>query len=463
MTLWSSPKKDDDEGTSRVKHIRRRHQLVTTPDWFYVHAPETLRQYIRPSTTQKYCSPAYRTLLLLRGEPILAAKELIFAHCQLLAEIYTYPSKRNEQQAVELREIQSSEGHLRPTSSWSTLSAHSTNSFEPTNGHTQPISRGPTTNTDSHRGPHYTSEPGDRVKPEDRVNFSLANRTKWFDRMGHMQNKSMRYLSHEVVAACVVMISQQLCGINVLIFYSATIFTHKDQKTGRCPESSNPLFLCWGIGLTNFIFAFPAYRWIETMGRKWLLLATLPLLSILIAAAAASYEAPEGIPQQALVGIFVYLFTAVYSFGMGPVPFTYTAEIFPLEHRIIGMSLGVSVSFLGAGILAFFVPIIPNGSILLGIFAGLNLCAFVAIWKFVPETIGAATDNDTHMTALDLSQLFYIFKRPNSSHRMYMSEVYFAYFWGSIWKILTFKDFKAPEPFYQWNLHLDRRNPHQTS
>jgi MFS family permease len=148
---------------------------------------------------------------------------------------------------------------------------------------------------------------------------------------------------------------------------------------------------------------------------------------------------------------------------MGPVSFTYTAEIFPLEHRIIGMSLGMSVNFLGAGILAFFVPIIPTGSILLGIFAGLNILAFIAIWKLVPETIGAAADNETHMTALDLSQLFYIFKRPNSSHQMYMSEVYFGYFWDSIWKILTFQDFKAPEPFYQWNLHLDRRNPSKSS
>jgi hypothetical protein len=312
MKLWNPPKKAGNDGTPRANN----NQLVTTPDWFYVHAPAFLRKHIKPSTTQQYCSPAYKTLLLLRGEPILAAKELIFAHCQLLAEIYTYPSERSKQQSTEPQMMQSPRGHLRPQSSWSTLSADSTNRSEPTTNPAQPVNCGNAIGTNDDLGPYDMDEPGDRVKPEDRVDFSLTNRTKWFDRMGHMQNKSMRYLTHEVVAACVVMVSQQLSGINVLIFYSATIFSHKDKTTG-CPRglsALSPLLLCWGIGLTNFAFAFPAYRWIETMG------------SILIAAAAASYEAPQGPLRQVLVGVFTYAFTAVYSFGMGPVPFTYSVR-----------------------------------------------------------------------------------------------------------------------------------------
>jgi hypothetical protein len=34
-----------------------------------------------------------------------------------------------------------------------------------------------------------------------------------------------------------------------------------------------------------------------------------------------------------LIATFVYLFTAFYSCGEGPVPFTYSAEAFPLSHR----------------------------------------------------------------------------------------------------------------------------------
>ena len=32
-----------------------------------------------------------------------------------------------------------------------------------------------------------------------------------------------------------------------------------------------------------------------------------------------------------------YLFLAFYSPGEGPVPFTYSAEVFPLTHREMGM------------------------------------------------------------------------------------------------------------------------------
>ena len=33
----------------------------------------------------------------------------------------------------------------------------------------------------------------------------------------------------------------------------------------------------------------------------------------------------------------MYVFAAFYSPGEGPVPFTYSAEVFPLSHREVGM------------------------------------------------------------------------------------------------------------------------------
>jgi hypothetical protein len=433
------------EGRSHEEIVRIKSQLVVIPDWFYVHMPGKLQKFFKPITKNEYISPAYETLVSLRGDPILAAKELIFAHCQLLTEIYTYPPDiPNAPSTLELRVWQTSQVQPNAASSSATpgvTPATHENVSDPSN-------------TIDQDDTNSTMPSDHRVDPEDRVDFSLRDRTRLLDRMGHVRNKNMRYLAREVVAASIVMISQQLCGLNVLIFYSASMFCNPAQKSSG---SLQPLFLSWGIGLTNVVFALPAYRWIETKGRKWLMLATLPVLSVLIAAAAASFEAPQGTVQQALVGTFTYAFTAIYSFGMGPVPFTYSAEIFPLEHRIIGMSLAVSINFLGAGILAFFVPVLEIGSILLGVFAGLNLCAFFAVWKWVPETIGAAPSQseETHMTALDLSQLFYIFKRENWIHRRYMGEVYFDYFWPSIRAVFTGEKVDQPDPFYDWEPRYD--------
>jgi hypothetical protein len=58
--------------------------------------------------------------------------------------------------------------------------------------------------------------------------------------------------------------------------------------------------------------------------------------------AALSYRIPETNPAHVgVIAFWTYVFMAFYSFSMGPVPFTLSAEVFPLEHRVTGMSLAV--------------------------------------------------------------------------------------------------------------------------
>jgi hypothetical protein len=81
-----------------------------------------------------------------------------------------------------------------------------------------------------------------------------------------------------------------------------------------------------------------------------------------------------------------YLFTAIYSFGLGPVPFTLSAELFPLEERMVGMSVAVALNFLGAGCLTLLVPpLTSDPAVLLGPFAVLNFVGFIFVWIFVRE------------------------------------------------------------------------------
>lgn len=47
---------------------------------------------------------------------------------------------------------------------------------------------------------------------------------------------------------------------------------------------------------------------------------------------------PQSSPAHlGLIAMFIYIFAAFYSPGEGPVPFTYSAECFPLTHREVGM------------------------------------------------------------------------------------------------------------------------------
>jgi len=45
-----------------------------------------------------------------------------------------------------------------------------------------------------------------------------------------------------------------------------------------------------------------------------------------------------------LIALFIFIFAAFYSPGEGPVPFTYSAEVFPLTHREMGMVRFYSIS-----------------------------------------------------------------------------------------------------------------------
>jgi len=56
------------------------------------------------------------------------------------------------------------------------------------------------------------------------------------------------------------------------------------------------------------------------------------------------------------VAAFIYIFAAFYSPGEGPVPFAYSAEVFPLSHREVGMSFAVATNLFWAAVLGITFP-----------------------------------------------------------------------------------------------------------
>lgn len=109
----------------------------------------------------------------------------------------------------------------------------------------------------------------------------------------------------------------------------------------------------------------------------------------LLAAGLCTLIPGEGNLHLGLVALFVYIFCAFYSPGEGPVPFTYSAEVFPLSHREVGMAWAVSTCLFWAGVLTVSFPAILKSLGVLGAFclyAGFNIVAFVMIFLWVPET-----------------------------------------------------------------------------
>lgn len=140
-------------------------------------------------------------------------------------------------------------------------------------------------------------------------------------------------------------------GINIIAFYSSTVFLN----AGASPKES--LIASFGFGLVNFVFAWPAIWTIDTFGRRTLLLFTFPQMAWTLLAAGFAFYIPESSTAHlGIIAMFIYLFAAFYSPGEGPVPFTYSAEVFPLSHREVGMGWAVATCLFWAAVLSISFP-----------------------------------------------------------------------------------------------------------
>jgi MFS family permease len=165
------------------------------------------------------------------------------------------------------------------------------------------------------------------------------------------------------LASFTVMIAQQMCGINIIAFYSSNIFVDAGA------DNLTALLASFGFGLINFVFAWPAIWTIDTFGRRKLLLLTFPQMAwTLLAAGLCTLIDPASKAHLGLVAFFVFLFAAFYSPGEGPVPFTYSAEAFPLSHREVGMSWAVATCFFWSSILSLTFPTLLDKFHALGAF-----------------------------------------------------------------------------------------------
>ncbi|GAA5939644.1 hypothetical protein JCM3775_002076 [Rhodotorula graminis] len=205
------------------------------------------------------------------------------------------------------------------------------------------------------------------------------------------------------VASGTVMFMQQC--INVIAYYSATIF----REAGF--DDITALGATLGFGALNFVMAAPAVWTIDTFGRRNLLLTTFPMMSAFLLLAGLGFYAPEGPARTSVIALGVYLHCMAYSPGEGPVPFTYSAEAFPLYVRDVGMSYATAVTWLFNFVVAFTFPRLlsaftPTGAF--GWYAAWNAAGTVLIFFLVPETKG-----------LSLEELDAVFSIPTARHTAY--------------------------------------------
>ena len=204
-----------------------------------------------------------------------------------------------------------------------------------------------------------------------------------------------------------------------------------------------------GLILTSWLTRFSAiaYFYIDSKGRRFLLMTSLAAMFPLLLASGFSYKLESNSGKIAAVTTFLVLYTLAYSPGGGVVPFLYSSEIFPQVLREVGMAWASAVLFFGAGLLALTVPQLIHAvglTALLGLFAGLDLIALLLVWLFVPGT-------ERHIATME--EMNYVFGVSTKTHTDYQLKKVAPWYYD---RYVRRKDVKELPSLYRWSKLRDR-------
>ena len=191
-----------------------------------------------------------------------------------------------------------------------------------------------------------------------------------------------------VIVAILLMLLQQLVGINSVIYFLPQVFI----KGFGFPES-NAIWISVGIGIVNFLCTILAYNIMDRFNRRTILLfgsivmaLSIGILSILNFTLKVQDAA---VPTMILIGIYIFGFAVSW----GPICWLMIGEIFPLNVRGVGTSIGSAANWIGNFIVSqFFLELLHMfRNNVGGPFAVFTFFAIVSIFfviYMVPETRG---------------------------------------------------------------------------
>ncbi|CAN6655872.1 hexose transporter Hxt17p [Trichomonascus vanleenenianus] len=200
---------------------------------------------------------------------------------------------------------------------------------------------------------------------------------------------------------------QQLCGMNVMMYYIVYIFTMAGFQgdTNLIPSAIQYII--------NTAMTVPALLWIDSWGRRPLLLVGCVFMMIWLFATAgilATYSIPvDSVGGNTSIRILIpkenaaaskaviacsYLFVASFAPTWGPGIWLYCSEIFPLKQRALGSAFCGAANWAFNFALAMFVPsaftnITWKTYIIFGVFC---VVMFFHVFFLFPETKGKSLE-----------------------------------------------------------------------
>lgn len=195
-----------------------------------------------------------------------------------------------------------------------------------------------------------------------------------------------------VFVAVGIMFLQQLVGINSVIYYLPQVFI----KGFDFPDSK-AIWISVGIGVVNFVTTILVTIIMDKFNRKTFLIfgsvvMSISLIVISIMSFTMSIKA-SAIPTMIFIAFYIFGF----AISWGPVAWILIGEIFPLNVRGIGNSVGSAANWVGNFIVTqFFLSLLSVFHDKIGgpfmVFAFFAILSIFFVIFFVPETRGKSLE-----------------------------------------------------------------------
>jgi len=199
-------------------------------------------------------------------------------------------------------------------------------------------------------------------------------------------------LRRPLIIAMMMMLAQQLSGINCAIFYSTQIF----KSAGLDASQSQGATL--GMGAMNVAMTFVSLALIEKAGRKTLMVAGLTGMLLMTTLLLASLLTFEAVPAMSYVAIVaVILFVVGFATGPGSIPWFFVTELFAQSGRPTATAIAVGVNWAANFLVGLgFEPIrLVMDAWVFIIFIVIQIVFILYVMFAVPETKGKTIEEIT--------------------------------------------------------------------
>ncbi|XP_015738299.1 solute carrier family 2, facilitated glucose transporter member 5 [Coturnix japonica] len=194
---------------------------------------------------------------------------------------------------------------------------------------------------------------------------------------------TFRGLRWQLISIVVMMMGQQLSGVNAVFYYADRIFLSAGVET------NNVQYVTVSIGAVNVVMTLLAVFIVESLGRRMLLLAGFGLCCGSCAVLTLALNLQNTVSWMSYLSIVcVIIYIIGHAIGASPIPFVLITEMFLQSSRPAAFMVGGSVHWLcnfTVGLVFLYMEA-GLGAYSFLIFGGVCLASIIYVFFIVPET-----------------------------------------------------------------------------